>query len=487
MSTNNTKQAAWVAVGSLCHYSIALVSSMILSRYFNKADYGTYKQVMYVYHTLLTVFTLGLPRAFSYFLPRVPDGQARRLIGKLTKLFFLLGLSFTIVLFFFSPLIAQLLHNPELNNALKLFAIVPTILLPTLGVDGIMATYKKTQILAIYKTSTSLLTLLCVALPVMFFDMGYMDAIKGFIFGSIIQCVLALILKNYPVKSFAKERCDISLKEVFHFSVPLLMASLWGLLINSTDQFFISRFFGNEVFAEFSNGSIELPFVPMIVGACTIVLSPVFSKMSHEKVDFKTKVFPLWKSVFEKTAMLIYPILVYCIVFATPIMEVLYGKQYANSGIYFFLKMIVNFFNLIAFAPLLINTGKVKFYSNVHAGTAIALILFEYISILVFNSPYIVAIVSLICQLGKTFVMLSVIAAMFDVKLFDLFPWKLLLSIIIPSFGVLYVLRFSFAILLHFHGLLLIVMTLFLYAVLYVFYCCVMKIDYLSLVKSLRK
>ena len=77
--TNNTEQAAWVGLGSLCSFGFALVSSAILSRYFNKADYGTYKQVMYVYTTLLTVFTLGLPRAFSYFLPRVELCQAKEL------------------------------------------------------------------------------------------------------------------------------------------------------------------------------------------------------------------------------------------------------------------------------------------------------------------------------------------------------------------------------------------------------------------------
>ena len=56
--TNNTKQAAWTAIGSLFSFGFSIVSSMILSRYFDKADYGTYKQAMYVYNTLLTVFAL---------------------------------------------------------------------------------------------------------------------------------------------------------------------------------------------------------------------------------------------------------------------------------------------------------------------------------------------------------------------------------------------------------------------------------------------
>lgn len=487
MSTNNTKQAAWVAIGSLCSYSITLVSSMILSRYFNKADYGTYKQVMYVYQTLLTVFTLGLPRAFSYFLPRVPDDQAKSLIAKLTRIFFILGLAFSLVLFFGSPLIARILNNPELSRALKLFAVVPALLLPTLGLDGIMATYKKTQFLAIYKTATSLLTLLCVALPVMLFDLGYMDAIKGFIVGSTIQCALALYLKNHPVRSFGKEYCGVTFKEIWTFSFPLLRASLWGLLIASTDQFFISRFFGNETFAEFSNGSIELPFVPMVVGACATVLSPIFSRMSHEEVDFKTQVYPLWKGVFEKSAKLIYPMLVYCIVFATPIMELLYGKQYSNSGLFFSLKMGINFFNIIAFAPLLINSGKVKFYSNVHAVTAVVLIGAEYLCAAVFKSPYIVAAASLLCNVGKVLVMLLVIAKMFDVRFIQLFPMKLLLQIIIPSFIVLYAMLYLFGVVLHWQNWLLLLASLCLYMLFYALYCRMMRIDYLSIIKSFRK
>ena len=57
METNNSPTSGMVAMGSLFSFGFSIVSSMILSRYFDKADYGTYKQVMYVYNTLLTVFT----------------------------------------------------------------------------------------------------------------------------------------------------------------------------------------------------------------------------------------------------------------------------------------------------------------------------------------------------------------------------------------------------------------------------------------------
>ena len=62
-STSNTAQAMWIGIGSLFSFLFAIVSSAILSRYLTKTEYGTYKQVLYVYTTLQSVFTLGLPLA----------------------------------------------------------------------------------------------------------------------------------------------------------------------------------------------------------------------------------------------------------------------------------------------------------------------------------------------------------------------------------------------------------------------------------------
>ena len=123
--TNNTRQAAWIAIGSLFSFGFGIISSMILSRYFDKADYGTYRQVIYVYNTLLAVFTLGLPRAYSYFLPRVSNNEAKSVINKINILFFVLGGLFSFLLYFGSEYIASFLKNSELELSLKIFSPDP--------------------------------------------------------------------------------------------------------------------------------------------------------------------------------------------------------------------------------------------------------------------------------------------------------------------------------------------------------------------------
>lgn len=487
MSTNNTKQAAWVAVGSLCSFGFSIVSSMILSRYFNKADYGTYKQVMYVYNTLLTIFTLGLPKAFSYFLPRVELGQSKSLIRKITNLFFLLGGAFSLLLFVFSPQIALILKNPDLTKALRIFAIVPFFLLPTMGLDGILATFKQSKFIAVYHISTNIFKLLCVALPVMVWDLGYEQALMGFVISSFITFLLALYLKYLPVRNEGNEKCEITYKDIFKFSIPLLTASLWGILISSADQFFVSRYFGNEVFAEFSNGSMELPFVGMIVGACATVLSPIFSRLSHEQVDPKKDIYPLWMSVFEKTAKLIYPLVIYCMVFADIVMVTLYSGKYIDSQNYFRIKLITNFFTLISYGPLIINIGKVKYYSRVHMVTAFLVIGLEFLSVKTLQSPYAISWISMLCHVGKIFAMLLMVSKFFGVKFYQLFPLKLIGLILIPSALFLLLERWILIDLCHLNSWLVLFVSLIVYALVYFAYSIFVKMDYIGLIAPLIK
>lgn len=488
-SSSNTVQAFWVLLGSLSAFGFTIVSSMLLSRYFNKNDYGTYKQVMYVYSSLLVVFTLGLPKAFSYFLPRVTKGQAKDLISKLNLILMGMGLIMSACFFFGADLFASVLKNNELVVPIKYFSLVPLFLLPTMGVEGVLATYKQTQFLAIYKTCSQIFMLCAVVIPVIFFHGTINSAILGFTISSFLCFLLALFLKYKPIKEFKKEKSPISYKEIFNYTIPIMGASIWGIIIISSDQFFISRYFGSEVFADFANGSLELPFVGMIIASTSTVLAPIFSKHIFDKgKDSKAEVILLWQSVLSKTVKIIYPLVIFCFCFASSIMVLLYGDKYADSGTYFQIKLIVNFFTVIAYGPLLLSIGGEKFYYNVHMYGALILVGLEWLVVTLFDSPYLVTATSVICQIGRIIIMISFIARYFNIKIFDLFPMRLSLKIIIPSFIFIYGIKFLLITIFNLEQvLLLILITGILYLILFFSYTKMMKIDYMEIVSPLFK
>src|SRR5690606_10723483 len=107
--------------------------------------------------------------------------EGKNIVKKVTIVLFFSGLLFSSFLYFFSGIIANLLNNKELEVGLQTFAIIPTLLLPTLGIEGIFSTYKKTIYVAIYNTFTRLLTLLFIVLPVILFNGSYLTALYGWI------------------------------------------------------------------------------------------------------------------------------------------------------------------------------------------------------------------------------------------------------------------------------------------------------------------
>ena len=68
---SNIMQAFWLGFGRLSSFALAFVSAAILSRFLSKEDYGTYKQIMYLYASFSLIFMAGLPETLTYFLPKI--------------------------------------------------------------------------------------------------------------------------------------------------------------------------------------------------------------------------------------------------------------------------------------------------------------------------------------------------------------------------------------------------------------------------------
>lgn len=482
-NTNNTKQAAWVAIGSFFSFAVGIISPMILSRYFTVGDYGTYKQVMYVYTTLLSVFTLGLPKAYAYFLPKHPNEESKAIINKITYLFLILGGAFSLVLFIGAEPIARFLGNPELTLALRIFSPVPLFLLPTMGLDGIFASYQKTQFLAIYTIINRIITIVFTVVPVIVFNGNYIYAIIGFDIASVLTCITALILRSLPVKQYPLQSTSVTYKQILNFAVPLLFASIWGMLYVSVNQFFISRYYGKEDFAIFSNGFVEMPFLGMVIGSISTVLLPVFSRLEKGE-GLSGDMLSIWNSAIMKSSKVIFPMSVFCIFMARLVMICFYGNIYEQSTIYFQIKNIYGLFYIVPFAPVLIAMGKTKTYSNVTMYFALAITLLEFLSVTFLDSPIYIAIISEACSISKSIVFFILIAKFSSIRLSEMMPFRTLFIVLIASvLSAIPVVLITYS--LNWNKFILLFFSVGLFCLFYYALCWIMRITYKDIVVAI--
>ena len=59
---------------------IAMVSSMLLSRYRTLEEYGTYSQLLMVINIMTSLLMLGLPNSINYFLSRAETEEGKEAI-----------------------------------------------------------------------------------------------------------------------------------------------------------------------------------------------------------------------------------------------------------------------------------------------------------------------------------------------------------------------------------------------------------------------
>lgn len=444
---------------------------------------------MYVYSILVGIFTLGLPKAYSYFVPRAPLSQAKSIIKKITNIFYVLGIIMSLSLLGGAEIIALVMKNPELAPMLRVFSPVPFFLLPTLGVQSILVTFNKSALISLYVIITNVANLLFVVLPVIIWDYGCREALLGFNLGSFIAFITALILKYNPIKDQSNEPTKESYKAIFKFTIPLFIATIWGTLINATDQFFISRYFGIDTFAYFSNGAMELPFVGMVVGATSAVLTPLFARGIGNNVNIREEILPIWNNAFKKSAMLIYPITVFCIFFSTDIMTLMYGEIYAPSGDFFRIKLLTYFFKIIIFYSLIIALGATVFYQLVHMLQFLFLVCVEYLSIILFDNPILITGIHVLSVILQTIVFMIYIAKKMDVKLVELIPYRLLSTISLISIITCCILMVfnSFVISTQSREIVKLSIDGILFIIIYFGLCSIFKLDYISIIRPLLK
>ncbi|MBR5147122.1 MAG: oligosaccharide flippase family protein [Bacteroidales bacterium] len=389
-SKSNFNQALWLSISYTCSMLVGIVSSMILSRYFDKVEYGTYRQIIFIYNTLLTIFQAGLPSVFTFFLPRYSKEEGKFIVKKLQKILFALGACFSLSLFLGADIIANMFKNPNLADGLRIFSIFPLFTLPTLGIEGIYIVNKKTQYIAVYQTVTRILMLICIVVPVIFIKNDYRYALIGWGIASFIAFIIAIIAKHNEYKNFDTVKIDNISSDIFKYSLPLMGSAIIMMLFNSCTQFFISRYYGTEAFAEFSNGYLTLPFVPMFISPVRSILTPIFSKASKEG-NYDNALDTLYNGTKQIMTIMI-PIIVFAFLFSKEIMVILYGKTYEMSSAYFRMMLCYNFLEMFAFSGVINAIGKTKLHLYINIICTALLFLTSYITVKIsIGNPYIVA------------------------------------------------------------------------------------------------
>lgn len=122
------------------------------------------------------------------------------------------------------------------------------------------------------------------------------------------------------------------IREVWRYAFPVSLAWVFGIFVSSADQLILSAFISSSEFALYSIGCLSIAPLIIFEHAITRVVIPQMSEASSQNNN--TRLSSLYYEGVNNLAFILIPSVTGLIIFAEPIIELCFTKQYSPASHY---------------------------------------------------------------------------------------------------------------------------------------------------------
>lgn len=426
---NLASQAIVLTLCKSLNLLISLGTAMMLSRYFNLTDYGTYSEIITTIMLSVSIFSAGLPSALSYFIPKATNSRDRK--NFITTYYYMvtfLSVIMAIVLIIFVPTIARYYNNQCIQLFTYAFIFLPWANLLMNSRSNMLISVNMIAKQAIYDT-THAITVSLVVIFTIYLNKSFTFFMHMYLAVEILFA-LTVYYNAYALIDNWKFSCDFHLlKPVVTFSLPIGFATAIGTILLHVDKIMIGGFYDTDAVAIYSNAGRELPLAYIAVCFNTVLMPQIVKMIQHNKI---TAALVLWKTSMEFCYIIICFLVTSVFVFAPQSISFLYSDKYLPGVDIFRIYTLSVLFRFTYFGMLLNATGNTIFVLVNSFVVLIFNIIFNYVfhHIWGFAGPALASVFSIavmcICQVYATRYCTSI-------SIRNMFPWRELFYISIQN------------------------------------------------------
>jgi O-antigen/teichoic acid export membrane protein len=364
---NKSKKILTYVFANGVNFVISFFTLPILSRALAMADYAAYNQVLILSLFTVSIFSLGLPQTINVFLGDASIVK-HKLFGTINTM---LILSF--VLLFFSAFLVsgRLPIFLNINGIGVLFLMaLPAVIFQILCslLQLILINDNKISVVSISTIIANLIRFCLLIYAAKYFK-SVESLIIAFTIGYFLQLIWLFIYCRKDVTFGAKYFDRNIAKSILHISYPYLVTNCLSQIILYGSAIIVSNQLGSNTFAIYRNGALEIPFLAQIATLSATVILPDVVKLyyNNQITDFLN----LKKNIAIITAIIIYPIVVFCLGFAPVLIPLYFGITYKASVSVFIIYNVGMLFRLLDYQDILLVAKKTTLIMKISIISAI--------------------------------------------------------------------------------------------------------------------
>lgn len=321
------KPAFMLMSGRAMGFAVSFAIPVVLARLFDRAEFGTYKQLFLIYTTLYGIGQLGMAESLYYFLPTAPAARGSYVVNSLLCLG-AAGALCLVLLWGAAPLITAGFHNPQLGPYLPLIGIYLLCMLVAAVFEIAMIT-RKHHLFAFgaYALSDVVRSALYIVPALLF------RSLEALMLGAVAFAVARLFTTGIYVRRVFGGTLTFDpglLKRHLGYALPFALAVAIETLQTNLHMYVVSYHFDAATFAVYSVGCLQVPLVDFLM---TSTSSVMMVKMSEDLRDGKqAAASELWLDTTRKLVLVFAPLVGGLIVVAHKLIVLLFTENYAASA-----------------------------------------------------------------------------------------------------------------------------------------------------------
>lgn len=349
MAQSKTKSAILLSFSQNLNLVLSIVGSAILARLFTQSDLGIYKQTIMIFDLISPFVLLSIPEALYYFLPK---GESNKTIFNTFILVTISGIITFSAMFLGRFFFSNQFNNPELVNTLKIYALFAIFYFPLQILSPIFIVLEKATLMAIWAVCSNFIMIITVIISTIL-TQNYYIVLFARVVVQLIICSVGIII-IYKLTKTKKQDLVLDIKiirKVLKYALPLGLTTLIGTLCVRLDKMVVSMFVTPDEFAVYNNGAMEIPFINTVVGSISAVIFVEYVTL-YDKSEFD-KIVELFKTCAYKTALFLFPVMVYFLFWNKEFIITLYSDKYLKSAVPFFIYLFAIPVRIVQYGPVI--------------------------------------------------------------------------------------------------------------------------------------
>jgi len=331
-----------LAAGRTLGFVSTFMIPVVLVRFLDQAEFGTYKQLFLVYATLYGIAPLGMAECLYYFLPQ-DTVRAGRFVANSMLALLATGLLCLLLLTLGNHALADGMENPSFAAHTTLLGLFVLLTMMSAVTEIVMITRNRHRLSATVYTASDAARALSLVIPAVIWH-----DVHAVMVGAVVFALLRAVgTVGYLRYELGRElRPDLQmLKKQLAYALPFAAAVTLEITQGSLHQFVVAHSFDTATFAIYSVGCLQIPLVDFVATGAGSVLMVKMGERSGAAEHAER--LELWYEAVRKLGMLLIPLVALLLVAGGELIVFLFTDRFRASVPVFLISSLA-----IAFAAL---------------------------------------------------------------------------------------------------------------------------------------